>query len=214
MTKKGITMATKVEPAKETRPAISSGIEDLTLKKAKENPNLDLTTLVNEISSELHYKRDRVLQRLMELETTNKIVLVEKTHYRSFIDYAKSPLALWFWGATLATLFSLALISVTSGIALYLRYVFGGLLILYLPGYSLIEFLYAKKKELDELTRVALSIGLSLAIVPLIGLVLNYTPFGIRLIPIALSLVGFTLIFLFLALGRKHTYYKISNDII
>ncbi|HKW05693.1 MAG TPA: DUF1616 domain-containing protein, partial [Nitrososphaerales archaeon] len=92
-------------------------------------------------------------------------------------------------------------------------YVFGGLLILFLPGYALIQFLYSKKKELDELTRLALSIGLSLAIVPLIGLGLNYTPFGIRLIPVALSLAFFTIIFLVLALVRKHTYYKIGKDI-
>ncbi len=70
---------------------------------------------------------------------------------------------------------------------LYLRYVFGGLLVLFLPGFSLIELLYAKRKELDDLTRLALSIGLSLAMVPLDGLVLNYTPFGIRLLPVAIS---------------------------
>lgn len=109
---------------------------------------------------------------------------------------------------------SLTLIGVTSGIALYLRYVLGGLLILFLPRYSLIEFLYAKKKELDKLTRLALLIGLSLAIVPLIGLALNYTPFGIRLISVSISLTVFTIIFLVLALKMKHGYYKIAKDII
>ena len=39
---------------------------------------------------------------------------------------------------------------------------------LFLPGYALIEALYPKR-ELDELTRFALSIGLSLALVPLTG---------------------------------------------
>jgi len=49
--------------------------------------------------------------------------------------------------------------------------------------------------------------------VPLVGLVLNYTPFGIRLLPVALSLSGLTLLFLVLALRRKHAYYKVAKDL-
>jgi uncharacterized membrane protein len=39
--------------------------------------------------------------------------------------------------------------------------------------------------------RVALSLGMSIAIVPLIGLGLKYTPWGIRLEPILVSLLAF-----------------------
>ncbi|MDG6906025.1 MAG: DUF1616 domain-containing protein [Nitrososphaerota archaeon] len=147
------------------------------------------------------------------MESTNKINLTEEKPYSSLYSYAISPLSLWYWGAVGATLLSLVLISVTSGVLLYLRYVFGGLLILFLPGFSLIELLYAKRKELDDLVRLALSIGLSLAIVPLTGLVLNYTPFGIRLLPVAISIAGLTLILLTFALRRKHAYYKVAHDI-
>ena len=49
--------------------------------------------------------------------------------------------------------------------------------------------------------------------VPLVGLVLNYTPFGIRLLPVAFSLSGLTLLFLVLALRRKHAYYKVAKDL-
>ncbi|WP_273836286.1 DUF1616 domain-containing protein [Halococcus sp. PRR34] len=48
--------------------------------------------------------------------------------------------------------------------------------------------------SIDGIERVALSFGLSIAITPLIGLVLNFTPFGIRLVPIVLSIGGFTLL--------------------
>ncbi|EMA51884.1 DUF1616 domain-containing protein [Halococcus salifodinae] len=47
---------------------------------------------------------------------------------------------------------------------------------------------------IDGIERVALSFGLSIAITPLIGLILNFTPFGIRLVPIVLSIGGFTLL--------------------
>ena len=49
-----------------------------------------------------------------------------------------------------------------------------------------------ERTGIDGIERVALAFGLSIAIVPLIGLVLNFTPWGIRLIPIAVSVSLFT----------------------
>ncbi|MEM3616108.1 MAG: DUF1616 domain-containing protein, partial [Candidatus Methanomethylicia archaeon] len=67
-----------------------------------------------------------------------------------------------------------------------------------------------KEKDLTPLERLALSIGLSLALVPLVGLVLNYTPWGIRLTPIIISLTLLTLILMFLSSWRKYSYLKLS----
>jgi len=75
---------------------------------------------------------------------------------------------------------------------IYLRYILGSVFVLFLPGYMLIEALYPKPKDLETLERLALSIGLSLALVPLTGLLLNYTPWGIRLNPILISLTLMT----------------------
>jgi uncharacterized membrane protein len=68
-------------------------------------------------------------------------------------------------------------------------------LVLFLPGYSLIAALFPRKADLDGIERIALSFGLSIAIVPLLGLALNYTPFGIRLSPILALLSLFTVSF-------------------
>jgi len=57
---------------------------------------------------------------------------------------------------------------------------------------------------IDGIERVALSFGLSIAIVPLIGLVLNFTPWGIRLVPIVVTVAGFTLISVAVAARRRH----------
>lgn len=188
------------------------GIADITLERCSSG-EIQLGALVRELHGDLHYTEDRIISRLIDLRSSNRIQLVEKKPYSKLTSYAFSPLALWYWSALIATLLSLVLISVSTGFALYLRYVFGGLLVLFLPGYSLVELLYSKRKELDDLTRVALSIGLSLAIVPLAGLILNYTPWGIRLVPVSISLVGLTVIMLTLALRRKHAYYKLSRDV-
>jgi uncharacterized membrane protein len=75
-----------------------------------------------------------------------------------------------------------------------LRILLGIPFVLFIPGYVLICALYpTREKEggIDVIERIALSFGLSLAIVPLIGLGLNYTPWGIHLEPILLSLLIF-----------------------
>ena len=73
------------------------------------------------------------------------------------------------------------------------RIILGLPLVLFLPGYSLIATLFPRKDDLDGIERIALSFGLSIAISPLLGLALNYTPFGIRLSPILIVLSVFTI---------------------
>ncbi len=74
---------------------------------------------------------------------------------------------------------------------------------LFLPGYALIAALFPAKSDLDGIERTALSFGLSIAVVPLIGLGLNYTPWGIRLLPILISLSIFTFVTCGLAYLRR-----------
>ena len=85
----------------------------------------------------------------------------------------------------------------------FIRVIFTVPVILFIPGYVLIAALFPEKTSIDGIERFALSVGLSIAVVPLIGLVLNYTPFGIRLNPIVISLVLFTLIMMIITLYRR-----------
>ncbi len=66
------------------------------------------------------------------------------------------------------------------------------LLVLFIPGYVLVAALFPGNKEINWIERIALSIGLSIAVVPLLGLLLTFTPFGIRLQPIVLSILIFS----------------------
>jgi len=83
-----------------------------------------------------------------------------------------------------------------------IRIVLGLPFILLLPGYMLVAALYPGKEDLDSIARAALSFGLSIAIVPLIGLALNYSPWGIRLNPI-LAFVS-----LFIVMGAGAAIYR------
>jgi uncharacterized membrane protein len=85
----------------------------------------------------------------------------------------------------------------------HVRTILGVLMVLFLPGYALIAALFPRKNDLDGVERLALSFGLSIAVVPLIGLGLNFTPFGIRLVPIMVSLSVFTLAMLLIANLRR-----------
>lgn len=79
----------------------------------------------------------------------------------------------------------------------------GLLMVLFVPGYTLIAALFPRSSDLDGIERIALSFGLSIAVVPLIGLGLNYTPWGIRLTPVVISLAIFTVAMAIAAYFRR-----------
>lgn len=85
----------------------------------------------------------------------------------------------------------------------FIRTILGLIMVLFLPGYALIATLFIGKDDLDAIERIALSFGLSIAVVPLLGLGLNYTPFGIRLMPILITLSFFTIAMLAIAYIRR-----------
>jgi uncharacterized membrane protein len=102
-----------------------------------------------------------------------------------------------------------------------LRVVFGLPFVLFVPGYAFIAALFPEAGEspadddaraepersgrdgIDGLERVALAFGTSIAISPLLGLLLNFTPWGIRLVPIVVTLGGFTLLTTAIAAQRR-----------
>jgi len=79
-----------------------------------------------------------------------------------------------------------------------LRIFFALPFIIFLLGYSIISALFPRSDDLNPIERIAMSFGLSISIVPLLGLILNYTPFGIRLVPIiitiSLSIISITIL--------------------
>lgn len=88
-----------------------------------------------------------------------------------------------------------------------LRIILGLPFLLFIPGYLLSFVLFPLKKTkngIDTIERIAFSIALSLAIVPIIGLGLNYTPAGLQLEPILISLLAIIIGFGVIALYRWH----------
>lgn len=190
-----------------------ASIQDAALKMAAEKKR-SVSEMIEELSRATGSSDDAITKVLIRLSEERMLILKETSPYKSLAGYALSPYSLWFWGAAIATILSLPSIAISWERIIFLRYLFTGALFLFLPGFSITELLYAKKGELDELERLAFSVCLSLALTPLTGLVLNYTPFGIRLTPMMFSLAGLTVILLLLALRRKHTYYKLAMGVV
>jgi hypothetical protein len=147
-----------------------------------------------------------------EMTADGSMVLQEPVHeIESPWDYLLTPsLSVWLWVTLGITILAVTAVLLTPDIfpVVVIRWLLGSILVLFLPGYALLQLLFPKPSEMDSLERFALEIGLSLALVPLIGLVLNYTPWGIRFIPTTMSLSAFTIIFLLAAATRKYLYTR------
>lgn len=158
----------------------------------------------------------QILNRILALQDKGKIQLKTSTPApnEKLADYLRSGQATWYWITLVLTVASIAVASTVPEDAVpyvYARYVLGAIFVLWLPGYAFIKALFpaqpsAKKpeKNLDPVERVALSMGMSLALVPITGLLLNYSPWGIRFTPIVLSLTALTLVFATAALLREN----------
>lgn len=106
------------------------------------------------------------------------------------------------------TMTSVVYISVPTLENSFMRTILGIPMVLFIPGYILVAALFPKKKGIDSIERIALSIGLSIAIVPLLGLILNFT-FGIILISVLLSLCVYTVTLVFIVAYRRE---KLPED--
>ena len=197
----------------------------LTLEKSiihivkNENP-ATVEELIKIVQRKHPLPQEEILEHVLNLQSQGKLNLEEKPPPPppTMMGYFLSPQAYWYWiTITLATATLIAVFAIPENAfpAVYARYILGAIFVLWLPGYSFIKALFpteapipTRTKELDNIERVALSIGISLALVPITGLLLNYTPWGITLAPITLSLLALTLTFATTAIIREHQIQK------
>jgi uncharacterized membrane protein len=64
--------------------------------------------------------------------------------------------------------------------------------------------LFPGKKPFENIERAILSFGISIAIIPLIGLFLNFTPWHLNLVAILVSTVLFTVLCITVGYRRRH----------
>lgn len=89
------------------------------------------------------------------------------------------------------TLLLFLLVAFTEGI---FRVIIGTIAIIFFPGYTLLSAIFPRRGDLLWIERVGLSFGLSIALVAMLGLILNYTLWGIRLYPVLITIASFVVI--------------------
>jgi len=94
----------------------------------------------------------------------------------------------------LITIYSLLLISAVMIQSDIWRIIIGLPYMLFFPGYVLQAAIFPKKSDLDGVERIGFCLGLSIVVISLIGLVLNYSPWGIKVYPVLIVTVIFVLL--------------------
>jgi hypothetical protein len=181
-----------------------------------EHLNETTIELVNHVAAEKGVRFEAAARGLNRAVEDEKVHLVDPRPPRGLLGYWFSLYSSWFWlveGFVILVLASIYLIPLLYPYY-YLRYLVGAVFVLFVPGYVLIEALYPKADELDRLERFALDVGLSIAVVPLVGLVLNYTPWGIRLDPIFASLSMLVLVLGLVGVWRKYEYFTLTRRLV
>jgi hypothetical protein len=194
------------------------------IQTVKEKKPENIRQLVDLMREKSESSEQEIINRVFYLQEKGKIRLASQSALqpKSFTYYLRSSYAHWFWitvTLTLATMVVVFVVPEDDFPLVYARYALGIIFILWLPGYAFIEALFPQglpwarglahsvgtsEKNLDIVERVALSLGMSIALVPIVGLLLNYTPWGIRLAPIVLSLTALTIVFATVAVLREH----------
>jgi hypothetical protein len=187
------------------------------LNKRKPQNVKQLITLVKE---SLPFTEGEILDAILKLQSQGKIKLDNQPLPASpkLATYMKTNQALWYWTTIATATITVAIVFTVPEDFYqwsYLRNALGIIFVLWLPGYAFIKALFpvqvpikTSTENLDTIERIALSLGMSIALVPIIGLLLNYTPWGIRLTPIVLSLFALTLVFATAAVIREQQIKK------
>jgi hypothetical protein len=185
----------------------------------KEKPE-SVKQLVFLLKQQLVLREEEIIDLVLKMQEEGMISFEQQPSQtpQNFVSYLRKPNAYWYW--TIIAFTSLAstiffAISENAYPWVYVRYVFATIFVLWLPGYTLTKILFPivspEENHIDITERAGLNIGLSLAIVPVIGLLLNYTPWGIRLTPIVLSLVALTLTLATTAIIREYQSHASSK---
>jgi hypothetical protein len=143
-----------------------------------------------------------------------QIRLLDPNRPTTFLKYLFSLYSGWYWLVVSVITIQISTIYILPNIPpfTWLMVFSGFLATFYLPGFSLIETLYPWKMDLKELERIGLSIGSSLILTPLIGYILNYTPWGIKINPLISTLSMLTLTLGLIAVYRKYKNYQLIHS--
>ncbi len=198
-------------------------IKDVILKTAKDDQPETKSQLISLVRKKTDLSED-VMNLINQLEVEGKIefnVKREKVPLVSGKNYFFKSESAWYW-----TIIALTIVTAITAFTIpqdlyplvYFRNLLGVVFVLFLPGFAFVKALFPVKvpigtssESLDAIERVVLSVGMSLALASIVGLILYYTPFGTGSVQYTFSLLFFVVGFATLALFREQNAKSIIN---
>jgi len=181
----------------------------------KEKPDT-VEHLITHLKPKLSMSESAIIDEVIRLQTEGRLVLKKplKPIPQNFASYLKTRNAGWYWTTILLTVTATIAAYTVPAEAFplaYARNILGTLLVIFLPGYGLTKALFpstpplkTSSATLDGLEVVVISIGLSMALVPMVGLILGYTTWGLNQITSVSSLFVLTVVLATIAVVRQH----------
>jgi small-conductance mechanosensitive channel len=196
---------------------MNSQIQEFIVNTIKIKKPKTTKVLVGIVQEKYSFSEKEITAILLNLEAEHTISIANKesnTNPQLCNQYIFSSKTVWYWLTLLvATVTTIAVFTIPYGSypLVLVRQVTGALFVLFLPGFvfvrALFPFKVSKENSSDNMTaveRISLSFGLSLVLTAIVGLILNFTGWGIRLTPLIFSLLAFTVFFATTAVLREY----------
>jgi hypothetical protein len=198
--------------------SIKKELAQAIIQIVKEKKPITVEQLASFVKERLLIPEPEILESVLKLQSEGRIKLTKQPLPASpkLATYLKTEHALWYWMTmTLSIVTSTIVFIIPEDLYpwIYVRNGLGLIFVLWLPGYAFIKALFpveppikTSEKSLDTIERIALSLGMSLALVPIVGLLLYYTPWGIQLTTTVLSLLALSVVFATAGIIREHQF--------
>ena len=157
---------------------------------------------------------EEIQRAVKKLENDKKIMLFEpgtNGHFFHYITRGYNGLSLWL--TTAATCLMMTIVFLLPNIEpwSYMRMITGVIFVLYIPGNALLQLLFAHR-NIEQTEQMVLSIGLSIALISIIGLMLKYLMLGPTIESAVISIGVLSIILSAVANYSHFLYSKKAND--
>jgi len=200
----------------------NSKTNDLTriiLEVINEEKPQSVKHLTKMLKESLNLAEEEIIESILKLQAKGVLKLKEDSPQSwSLATYLKTGEAVWYWVTITAGVLTAVLVfTISESIYPWIiaRNVLGVIFVLFLPGYALMKTLFPTNmhaktsiRGLEEIERIALCIGISIALVSIIGLLLYYSPWGLDLTTVVPTLLAFTSVFATAAVVKEYQQRK------
>jgi uncharacterized membrane protein len=175
-------------------------------------PHQTITEITNELqSTDKSISLVEIQEAFRSLQQDGIVRLYDPIELHSFGKYLRHRTSFWIVCLIMAATLALVYFAPSDKLWVAVRIFLGTVFVILVPGYALVNLLLGRTK-INYLERLVLSIAASLAVISIIGLVLNSGPLGLELNVIVLSITCLSLIFMILASYRSFLSLKSSQE--